>query len=163
MQDQRESMFRLRLHFIERCANACSVAVGNCCVRVFASVASRHIRVAVHPLLEVSMVRRWALASGVLFSLLLLSASAFAQEGSIIGTAADDTKAVLPGVNVTATDQETGRVATAVTNEKGEYRLLRLLPGKYTVQAELSGFSSVILKDVELLVGNNLTIPFTMK
>src|SRR6476660_3165964 len=86
-----------------------------------------------------------------------------AQEGSIIGTAVDDTKAVLPGVNVTATDQETGRVATAVTNEKGEYRLLRLLPGKYTVQAELAGFSSVVLKDVELLVGNTLAIPFTMK
>jgi hypothetical protein len=41
--------------------------------------------------------------------------------------------------------------------------LLRLLPGKYTVTAELSGFSSVVLKDVELLVGNTLAIPFTMK
>ena len=80
-----------------------------------------------------------------------------------MGTAVDDTKAVLPGVNVTATDQETGRVTSAVTNEKGEYRLLRLLPGKYTVTADLSGFSSVILKDIELLVGNNLNIPFTMK
>src|SRR5262245_19563781 len=80
-----------------------------------------------------------------------------------MGTAVDDTKAVLPGVNVTATDQEPGRVTTALTNEKGEYRLLRLLPGKYTVTADLSGFSSVVMKDVELLVGNNLQIPFTMK
>jgi len=95
--------------------------------------------------------------------LCLVASAARAQEGSIMGTAVDDTKAVLPGVNVTATDQETGRVTSAVTNEKGEYRLLRLLPGKYTVTADLSGFSSVVLKDIELLVGNNLNIPFTMK
>ena len=100
----------------------------------------------------------------ILAALVCLVASvARAQDGSITGTAVDDTKAVLPGVNITATDQATGRVATAITNEKGEYRLLRLLPGKYTVTAELSGFSSVVLKDVELLVGNNLLIPFTMK
>jgi hypothetical protein len=100
----------------------------------------------------------------MLVALLCLVASvAGAQEGAIIGTAVDDTKALLPGVNITATDQDTGRTATAVTNEKGEYRLLRLLPGKYTVQAELTGFSTVVLKDVELLVGNTLTIPFTMK
>ena len=95
--------------------------------------------------------------------LCLVASAARAQEGAIIGSAVDDTKAVLPGVNITATDQETGRVASAVTNEKGEFRLLRLLPGKYTVTAELSGFSSVVLKDVELLVGNTLAIPFTMK
>ncbi len=100
----------------------------------------------------------------ILVALLCLVASvARAQDGSIIGTAIDDTKAVLPGVNITATDQETGFISTAVTNEKGEYRLLRLPPGKYTIQAELSGFSSVVLKDVELLVGNTLTIPVTMK
>ena len=100
----------------------------------------------------------------ILVAVLCLAASvARAQEGAIIGSAVDDTKAVLPGVNITATDQETGRVATAITNEKGEFRLLRLLPGKYTVTAELSGFSSVVLKDVELLVGNTLAIPFTMK
>jgi hypothetical protein len=51
----------------------------------------------------------------------------------------------------------------AVTNDKGEYRLLNVPPGKYTLQAELSGFSTVVLKDVELLVGQNATIPFTMK
>ena len=100
----------------------------------------------------------------ILVALLCLVASvAGAQDGTITGTAMDDTKAVLPGVSITATDQETGRVATAITDERGEYRLVRIPAGKYTVQAELSGFSSVVLKDVELLVGNNLAIPFTMK
>jgi len=106
---------------------------------------------------------RFSRVSILVVLLCLIASVARAQDGSIIGTAVDDTKAVLPGVNITATNQETGRVASAVTDEKGEYRLLRLPAGKYTVQADLSGFSGVVLKDVELLVGNNLAIPFTMK
>jgi hypothetical protein len=94
---------------------------------------------------------------------MLVGPVAYAQQASIVGTAVDDTKAVLPGVSVTATDQAAGRQIVAVTNERGEYRLLNIPPGMYTVQAELAGFSMVVLRDVELLVGQNATIPFTMK
>jgi hypothetical protein len=97
----------------------------------------------------------------VLFS--LVTSLAFAQQASIVGTASDETKAMLPGVAVTATDQEAGRQVTAVTNERGEYRLQNLPAGKYTVQAELSGFATVILRDIELLVGQNASIPITLK
>ncbi|MGH9144742.1 MAG: carboxypeptidase regulatory-like domain-containing protein, partial [Vicinamibacterales bacterium] len=93
----------------------------------------------------------------------LVGSVAHAQQASIVGTAMDESKAVLPGVNVTATDQEAGRAQVAVTNEKGEYLLQNLPPGKYTLQAELSGFATVMFKDVELLVGQNATIPFTLK
>jgi hypothetical protein len=62
---------------------------------------------------------------------------------------------VLPGVNVTATDQAAGRTITAVTNE-GQYLLQSLPPGS-TLRAELSGFSTVMFKDIELLVGQNAT------
>src|SRR5437899_50026 len=93
----------------------------------------------------------------------LVASLAHAQQASIIGTVVDDTHAVLPGVNVTATDQAAGRQTTAVTNERGEYRLLNLPAGMYTVQADLSGFATVILRDIELLVGQNAAIPVTMK
>ena len=93
----------------------------------------------------------------------LVGSVAFAQQASIVGVATDETKAVLPGVNVTATDQAAGRQIVGVTNDKGEYRLLNVPPGKYTVQAELSGFTTVVLRDVELLVGQNATIALTMK
>ena len=95
--------------------------------------------------------------------LFLLASPALAQQGTIIGTAADETKAALPGVNVTATDQATGRAITAVTDERGEYRLVNVPPGKYTILAELSGFTSVSLRDVELLVGQNARIPISMR
>jgi hypothetical protein len=86
-----------------------------------------------------------------------------AQEGSILGTVADDTKAVLPGATVTATSLATGRVLTAITNERGEYRIPGVPAGRYKIQAELAGFSTVIVPDLELLVGQNRTVPFTLQ
>src|SRR5207237_915229 len=44
-----------------------------------------------------------------------------------------------------------------------EYRLPTGPPGTYRIQAELTGFSTVVLERVELLVGQHATIPFTMK
>src|SRR6188508_1134264 len=95
--------------------------------------------------------------------LFLLASPALAQQGSIIGTAVDETKAALPGVAITATDQDTGRTMTAVTNERGEYRIVNVPPGKYTIQAELAGFTTVSLRDVELLVGQNARLPLTLR
>ena len=54
------------------------------------------------------MVPRRLLSSVVFFSLLVFGALAHAQEASVIGMVTDDTKAILPGVTVTATNLETG-------------------------------------------------------
>ena len=89
---------------------------------------------------------------------------AFAQDASIVGTVADESKAVLPGVTVTATSLETGGQSIAVTDERGEYRLPKLPPGKYKLQAELRGLRArSSFRRVELLVGQNATVPFTLK
>jgi hypothetical protein len=107
---------------------------------------------------------RRLLFSGVFFfSFILIATPARAQEASVIGTVADETKAVLPGATITATNVETGRQTAATTDEQGQYRLLRLPPGKYKVQADLQGFTSVIVPSVELLVGQNATVPFSLK
>src|ERR1051325_987251 len=99
------------------------------------------------------MLPRRLLFSGVFTSLILFSTPARAKDASVIGTVADETKAVLPGATVAATNIETGRQTSAVTDEHGQYRLLRLPPGVYKVQAELQGFTSVVVPTVELLVG----------
>ena len=96
-------------------------------------------------------------------ALVLSATGAFAQDGSLIGTVTDDTKAVLPGATVTATSLETGRMLTAATNERGEYRIPGVPAGRYKIQAELAGFSTVIVPELELLVGQNRTVPFTLQ
>ncbi len=86
-----------------------------------------------------------------------------AQEATIIGTVSDDTKGALPGATITATSLDNGRTFTDVSNERGDYRLRGLAPGRYKVQAELSGFAVVIVPEVEVLVGQNRTVPFAMQ
>src|SRR5262249_21043134 len=89
---------------------------------------------------------------------------AFAQvEATIVGTVSDESKAVLPGVTVTAIDLAIGRQFTDVTNPRGEYRLVRLQAGKNKLQGERPGFPTSGFSEIELLVGQNATIPFTMK
>src|SRR5262245_8258489 len=88
---------------------------------------------------------------------------ASAQEALVTGIVSDETKATLPGVTVTASQVDTGRVFNAVTDERGEYRLRGLPAGRYQLKAELSGFSTVVIDGIELLVGQNRDIPLSLK
>jgi hypothetical protein len=103
------------------------------------------------------------IAFGFLLIFSLVSAPALAQVATVTGTVADETKAVLPGATVTATNVATGGQALGVSDERGEFRLLNLLPGKYKVTAELSGFSTVMIESLELLVGQNASMAFVLK
>ena len=49
--------------------------------------------------------------------------------GTILGTVQDQSDAVLPGVEVTATNTETGITRRTVSGSRGEYRIPALPPG----------------------------------
>ncbi len=68
--------------------------------------------------------------------------SAFAQGAgaSIEGVARDQQGGVLPGVTVTLRNQDSGVTRTSVTATDGRYRFLALAPGRYHLNAALSGF-----------------------
>jgi hypothetical protein len=92
------------------------------------------------------------------------AASAHAQTtGSLSGVVTDESKAVLPGVTVTASEPTTGWQQAVVTDERGEYRLLKVSAGTYKMQAEIQGFTTVVVPTVELLVGQNAAINFVLK
>src|SRR5215471_9600204 len=94
----------------------------------------------------------------------LLSAPAFAQlnNATLTGTVADATKAVLPGVTITATNSATGVALTNVSNEAGAYSIQSLLPGTYTITAELPGFQKESYTNVQLGNGVTVRLNFTM-
>src|SRR5689334_18836542 len=100
-----------------------------------------------------------------LAALCLLTATAFAQvtNSNITGTATDATKAVLPGVTVTATNNATGVSVSNVTNEAGAYTIQSIIPGTYTVSAELPGFRKETYNTVELANGVTVRLNFTMQ
>src|SRR5688572_21180048 len=70
----------------------------------------------------------------------------------VSGTVTDASGAVLPGVEVTATNNATGIVNSVVSNEAGAYNFASLLPGVYTISASLPSFQTQTLRDVQ--VGN---------
>src|SRR5688572_18034865 len=80
----------------------------------------------------------------------LLPSSAFAQ-ASIAGSARDSSGAALPGVAVEASSPALiEKVRTAVTDDRGLYRIVNLPPGTYSVTFALPGFNQVRRDGIEL-------------
>jgi hypothetical protein len=70
---------------------------------------------------------------------------------SIAGVVRDSSGGVLPGVTVEATSPVLiERTRTAVTDDQGQYRILELRPGTYTVTFSLQGFSALKREGLEL-------------
>src|SRR5437867_171488 len=87
----------------------------------------------------------------------------FAQ-GSITGTVKDPSGAVLPGVTVeAASDVLIEKLRTVTTDSTGQYRIVDLRPGTYTVTVSLPGFATIKRDGIELIGSVTLTIPFELK
>ncbi|HJZ76997.1 MAG TPA: carboxypeptidase regulatory-like domain-containing protein [Vicinamibacterales bacterium] len=96
--------------------------------------ARRFVRIAVMLAMWVSSTRL-AMAQGV---------------GAIGGTVTDASGAVMPGVTVTLSNPRgsIGGNQEAVTDARGAFQFLRLVPGTYTVKAELEGFRTAVLENI---------------
>jgi hypothetical protein len=68
--------------------------------------------------------------------------SAQGFQGGLRG-AVHDSSGVVPGVEVTITNESTGIKRSVVSNEVGEYAFVAVEPGTYTVRAALQGFKTV--------------------
>lgn len=68
-------------------------------------------------------------------------AAAQQTESRIIGSVADSSAAVLPGVTVTVTSVATGAVRTVVSEGDGSYTVTNLGPGVYAVRFTIDGFT----------------------
>jgi carboxypeptidase family protein/TonB-dependent receptor-like protein len=80
----------------------------------------------------------------------------------ISGTVKDDSGAVVPGVQVTATQTETGFKKTAASDEAGYYILTNLPLGPYRLEATRAGFRTYVQTGIQLQVGTNPEIPVTL-
>ena len=88
-----------------------------------------------------------------------LPAVVWAQTGTIAGAVRDATGGVLPGVSVVATSPALiEKVRTATTDGAGQYKIVDLRAGVYTVTFSLTGFSTVKREGVELTAGINANV-----
>jgi hypothetical protein len=82
---------------------------------------------------------------------LLASSAAFAQTSAIAGVVKDTSGAVMPGVTVEASSPALiERVRSVTTDDKGQYKIVDLRPGVYTVSFTLPGFATVKREGIEL-------------
>ena len=95
-------------------------------------------------------MRRFAKTTSVLVGLLLFPSVVFAQ-AQITGVVRDASGAVLPGVTVEASSPALiEKVRAVVTDGTGQYRIVDLRPGVYSISFVLPGFSTYRRDGVEL-------------
>src|SRR3954449_2234475 len=87
-------------------------------------------------------LRTWLLTA---VALLVVAAAATAQttNGSLSGHVSDQQGLALPGVTVNASSPNLQGIRTIVTQDNGDYVMVGLPAGTYTLSFELSGFERV--------------------
>ncbi|HVO11926.1 MAG TPA: TonB-dependent receptor [Vicinamibacteria bacterium] len=93
---------------------------------------------------------------------MVLPAAAQEQRGSITGIVRDSQGGALVGASVVA-KSAAGASVEVVTDGTGNYRFVALNPGQYEVTAALSGFAPHKVANIELLLGQVLTVNLTLK
>ncbi len=78
------------------------------------------------------------------------------------GTVHDPTGAVIPGATITIADASKGFSRSTTSDGEGNYQLLLLPPGTYTVTATAAGFAKLTESNVVLTVGEQAELPLTL-
>jgi carboxypeptidase family protein/TonB-dependent receptor-like protein len=98
---------------------------------------------------------------------LALASGVFAQTqittGVIQGTVLDEQGSVVPGANVEVRNPDTNFSRTQTTNADGRFVFLQLSPGRYTLTVSKQGFATVIQENLELTVGQTISLNLNMK
>jgi hypothetical protein len=89
-------------------------------------------------------------------------ARAQATTGLITGQVADSTGAVIPGAAVTATDEDKGVTFIGRADSTGNYVILNVTPGRYTVTASHPNFGDSSVTHANLVIGQKLLLNFSM-
>ena len=101
-----------------------------------------------------------ATLSGLLFSRPLFSQG---NAGRILGAVTDQTGGAMAGAAVTVTDTARGISRTLMTDNSGEYNAPNLIPGTYSVRAEVKGFKTAQHDGILLEVNAELRVDLTLQ
>jgi hypothetical protein len=98
----------------------------------------------------------------LLLVFLVIPIAALAQTSTLQGTVLDPQARVVPGADVVLTSKTTGIERTTVSDDQGKYLFAQVAPGLYQVRAELSGFKTVVVDNLRLLVDTPASIDLRM-
>jgi outer membrane receptor for ferrienterochelin and colicin len=109
------------------------------------------------------------LRSCLAFFLFVIALTGFAlaqtqiTTGVIQGTTVDESGAIVVAADVAAKNLDTESETKQKTDADGRFVFLSLPPGRYSVTATKTGFTKVIQKDLDLTVGQAISLRFTLK
>ena len=106
---------------------------------------------------------RWAIAVLILLAVPASALVAQTAGARLEGIVKDQSQAVIPGVTVTAVNENTGISYTSLTNDTGLYVFVTLPPGTYTLTCELQGFKRYVNKGLTLTVGATATVNIVLE
>src|ERR1700719_2558677 len=111
------------------------------------------------------MTRRLLHTFFLLASIAIFTASTHAQQtlGTLLGTVTDPSQAVIPGVAITLTNNDTGLTRTIKTRGNGEYTFNDLPIGTYTLTFTLPDFQVEKHPDVLIQANRTTTLNIRMK
>ena len=104
-------------------------------------------------------------SAALLVCLAMVTVPLPAQESraSVVGRVLDSSGAVIGRATVTATNQSTGVAVRVVSNSEGNYEILFLNPGLYTVSAETVGFKTFQRKNIELRISDRVGLDISLE
>jgi hypothetical protein len=107
---------------------------------------------------------RWfcAVLLSVLFLGTTLRSEAQVANAQISGTVHDSSGAVIPGARLLLKNQETGVTTATTTNGNGVYVIQQILPGTYTLEASMKGFTTTQLAPFHLVVNQATVFDITL-
>ena len=108
-------------------------------------------------------MRKWIVGIPLLF-VLLASSNIRAQvdTATIVGTIRDASGAVVPGAAVAATEVNTNVKVSTHSDSEGNYVLVPLKVGTYSVTVEAMGFKTQVQSNVLLQVQDRLRVDFSL-
>lgn len=95
--------------------------------------------------------------------LVVLSAQAQQDQGTITGTVTDPTGAAVPGASVTVSEIDTGFTQTRTSDKSGVFTVAPLKIGVYEVKASAPGFSAVEQSDLHLHAQERFAVTLQLK
>ncbi len=86
-----------------------------------------------------------------------------ASAGGVAGLVTDTSGGSVIGATITITDKATNTPRTTTSNENGRYNFANIAPGVYQINANKTGFRVAKVNEIQVTVGNVLTVDFKLE
>ncbi len=82
---------------------------------------------------------------------------------SVLGTVSDTSGSSIPGAQITLTNMDTGIASQTVSNARGEYTLVDLQEGRYSIQVRKEGFGTIEVTGIQVLAAQFVRQDVTLR